>query len=158
MKQHLSFLLLLITFCFACKKERNNAANTDTALNGIWTKSNVNSVIAGDTESVEFSANGDISIDRYYINPSTQRVFGYAYRYIGKYRTTGNGMMELYDMKRFGKDDNTPYVSKDKLTLMGSTPDQQYTYQLTNSKTVLTWAVVCAPNADCIGAQQYTKQ
>lgn len=158
MKQQLLILSLLITFCLACKKDNTRAGKTDTALTGTWIKPSINSAIAGSIESIEFSSNGDISINRYYVNPSTQQVLGYAYRYTGKYRITGNGLAELYNMKVSTNNTSDPYVAAEKLTNKGNSADQQYSYQLTNSKNTLSWTVICPPNADCIGTQQYTKQ
>lgn len=158
MKQHLSLLVLIVVFCFACKKDNTSAENIDTALTGIWTKTAANAGTATGKESVEFSANGDIIINRYYVNLSTQQTLGYAYRYTGKYRVTGDGVVQLYNMKIFGNSTSDPYVAADKLTDKGSSADQQYTYQLSNLKTTLNWTVVCPPNASCIGTQQYAKQ
>jgi hypothetical protein len=158
MKQHLSLLVLIVVFCFACKKDNTNAENIDTALTGIWTKAAANAGTATGKESVEFSANGDIIINRYYVNPSTQQTLGYAYRYTGKYQVSGNGVVQLYNMKVLANDTADPYVAAEKLTNKGNSADQQYTYQLSSLKTVLNWTVVCPPNASCIGTQQFTKQ
>ena len=158
MKKHLSLLVLIVVFCFACKKDNTSAENIDSALTGTWTKAAANAGTGTGKESVEFSSNGDIIINRYYINPSTQQTLGYAYRYTGKYRVTGDGVVQLYNMKIFGNSTSEPYVAEDKLTDKGNSADQQYTYQLSNLKTTLNWTVVCPPNASCIGTQQYTKQ
>lgn len=158
MKQHLSLLVLIVVFCFACNKDNTSAENIDTALTGIWTKAAANAGTSIGKESVEFSSNGDIIINRYYVNPSTQQILGYAYRYTGKYQVSGTGVVQLSNMKIFANNTSDPYVAAEKLTNKGSSADQQFTYQLTDSKTVLSWTVVCPPNADCIGTQQYTKQ
>jgi hypothetical protein len=158
MKLNLSLLLLLLTFCAGCKKGAASEGNVDTALNGTWVKEALNSSVAGSKESIEISANGDISINGYYVNPSTQQILGYAYRYTGKYRVTGNGLIELYNLSASVNKTSDPYVAIDKLTSTSTLTQQQYTYQLNNVKTTLNWTVVCPPYADCIGTQQYTKQ
>ncbi|WP_342645538.1 hypothetical protein [Mucilaginibacter sp. CSA2-8R] len=158
MKQHLALLLLLITTCVACKKDSNQSGNTDSALTGIWVKPSINAATASDKESIEFSSDGDVTINRYYSNTPTQQIVKYSYRYTGKYRVTGSGMLQLYDMQLFANNSTDPYVAIDKLTSKGSSANQQYLYKLDNFNTTLTWTVVCPPNASCIGAQQYTKQ
>jgi len=158
MKLHLSLLLFLFTFCLACKKDSTRAGSIDNALTGIWSIPALNTSVATGKESIEFFPNGDISLSRYYVNPSTQQILGYSYKYIGKYRVTGNGVVQLYDMKVLSNTSSDPFVAIDRLTTNSISLEQQYTYQLTNLNTTLSWTIVCPPNADCIGTQQYTKQ
>jgi hypothetical protein len=158
MKQCLLLLLLLFTCCLACKKDRTRIGNIDSNLTGTWTKPAPNTSVATGRESIEFFPDGYISISRYYINPSSQQIMGYNYKYAGKYRVTGNGLIQLYNMNVLSNTSTDPFVAIDKLTAKGNSADQQYTYQLTSLNTKLSWTIVCPPNADCIGTQQYTKQ
>ena len=158
MKLRLSLLLLLFTFCLACKKDRTRIGNIDSNLTGTWTKPAPNTSVATGRESIEFFSNGDISISRYYVNPSTQQILGYNSKYVGNYRVTGNGLIQLYNMNVLSNTSADPFVAIDKLSPKGNSADQRYTYQITNLNTTLSWTIVCPANADCIGTQQYTKQ